>query len=735
MFLLPAILAGLGAVAIPVIIHLLHRQRARPIRWGAMQFLIETPLKSKRRRNVEHWLLMLARMAVLALLVLALARPLMNADLAKPIGGGATTDFAVVLDHSLSTCRAAEGAGEQSVFAHGVELVDRMAGSLRSGDTLAVVLAGHAPKALVDRPVGAGGGDLAALRETLKKTKPGQADANFPDAVAAARKVLGHGRGAYKKIIVLTDDQRTGWQVDNAAAWSAALGRENAAAADANLRVFDLAIPPNAAALNVAVSSLEIKPAVVGPDRPVEVLATVTRTGGGGAVPVPVRFIADGKPVLTQDLTDLAAGASRTVRFEHAFKEAGSHYVQVKADVPDGLAADNTATVAFSVLEKLPVLVIDGQLTAAGALRSSQFLAAAMSPAEGNTLIRPKVVALSDAPQERFGDYVAVIVNDVPTLPAETLARLADYARGGHGVWFILGPRTQPRFVNDQLRAANLLTATVTAPTKLEKDTATIATADANHRSVALLNGAEKNALAGVVATGWWPLKVAATEARPVLTIGSTGDPLMLDRPVGNEGGRVIVWATGADGSWNTLPLAGAFVPLVQETVQYLAGPTVASTYGRRLEAGRAVAWTGPANPQVQAAMLSRPDGAAVPPIKPVSRGGRTSVRYEDTFAPGLYELRFSPTEIPQPIYYSVSIDPRELDAPALSSADVNWLKDNRVIESRVNEGDLPSLMAAPGAGAELWPALAYAMVGLLVVETLITYRMARLQKGAAAVA
>src|SRR5947209_2248228 len=146
MFLMFSMLAGLATVSIPVVVHLLHRQRTTPIRWGAMQFLIESPLQQKRRRNIEHWLLLLARMALLAALVFALARPLLNADLATPLGGGTSTDFAVVLDHSLSTGRAAEGANGKTVFAAGVELVDRIASSLKPTDTLAVVLAEHAPK-------------------------------------------------------------------------------------------------------------------------------------------------------------------------------------------------------------------------------------------------------------------------------------------------------------------------------------------------------------------------------------------------------------------------------------------------------------------------------------------------------------------------------------------------------------------------------------------------------------
>src|SRR3954462_258158 len=71
---LTALLAA-GAASIPIIIHLLHRQRTQPVMWGAMQFLRESPLQQKRRKKGDHWLLMLLRVGLLGLLVLLLAWP------------------------------------------------------------------------------------------------------------------------------------------------------------------------------------------------------------------------------------------------------------------------------------------------------------------------------------------------------------------------------------------------------------------------------------------------------------------------------------------------------------------------------------------------------------------------------------------------------------------------------------------------------------------------------------
>src|SRR5687768_1685316 len=118
MFLLAPILAGLAAVSIPVLIHLLHRQRTTPVRWGAMQFLVESKLQQKRRKKVDHWLLLLLRMAAIALLVFALSRPLMVEGTYNPLGSTLATDIGVVVDRSLSTGRR---VGDRSAYEKSVD--------------------------------------------------------------------------------------------------------------------------------------------------------------------------------------------------------------------------------------------------------------------------------------------------------------------------------------------------------------------------------------------------------------------------------------------------------------------------------------------------------------------------------------------------------------------------------------------------------------------------------------
>src|SRR4051812_2239004 len=131
-FLMGSLLAGLLATSIPVIIHLLHRQRTQPIQWGAMQFLLESPLQLKRRKRVDHWLLMLLRILLIAILVFLLSRPLFISGKYNPLVNNVATDIAVVVDRSVSTGRM---NGKSSVFDQSLAVVDEVAKNMRVNDT------------------------------------------------------------------------------------------------------------------------------------------------------------------------------------------------------------------------------------------------------------------------------------------------------------------------------------------------------------------------------------------------------------------------------------------------------------------------------------------------------------------------------------------------------------------------------------------------------------------------
>lgn len=71
----PALLFGLGLVIVPVLLHLLMRAKPKKLIFPALRLIQNRKRTNVRRLRLRHWALLLLRMAALALLVLAVARP------------------------------------------------------------------------------------------------------------------------------------------------------------------------------------------------------------------------------------------------------------------------------------------------------------------------------------------------------------------------------------------------------------------------------------------------------------------------------------------------------------------------------------------------------------------------------------------------------------------------------------------------------------------------------------
>jgi hypothetical protein len=97
--LMPALLWTLAAAAVPVLIHLSLRRVYREMHLGTLRFLHASAVPRKRRARLEEILLMLVRMAALALLAFVFLRPYLPGTATPPAHSGETL---ILLDASGS---------------------------------------------------------------------------------------------------------------------------------------------------------------------------------------------------------------------------------------------------------------------------------------------------------------------------------------------------------------------------------------------------------------------------------------------------------------------------------------------------------------------------------------------------------------------------------------------------------------------------------------------------------
>ena len=82
-FLTPIFLLGLLAVLIPIAIHLIRREKPPKVMFSTIRFLKKTSKKLILFQHLSQILLLLLRSAVIVLLVMAFARPLINQSMAR----------------------------------------------------------------------------------------------------------------------------------------------------------------------------------------------------------------------------------------------------------------------------------------------------------------------------------------------------------------------------------------------------------------------------------------------------------------------------------------------------------------------------------------------------------------------------------------------------------------------------------------------------------------------------
>lgn len=190
-FLAPLALAALGIVAAPVIIHMLRRARSRRLEFPSLRFLRETPSLVRRLTPPNRRWLMALRIAVIALIALAAARPVWTGGTVPP--GSATV---VLLDASASMRRP---EARDAALAAAREVIGRL------GDSdLACV-------AQFDRDVVWLGRDLARedALAVLESYSPGGAAGLPAAAVATAGRYLESAPRPERRVVLISDFQRS----------------------------------------------------------------------------------------------------------------------------------------------------------------------------------------------------------------------------------------------------------------------------------------------------------------------------------------------------------------------------------------------------------------------------------------------------------------------------------------------------------------------------------------------
>jgi len=199
-FLSPLFFLGLGAVAIPIFVHLIQREKKRVIEFPSLMFVQRIPYQSVRRRRIRHWFLLLMRIAAIALVVAAFARPFLpkRAQAAAIITGG-SREVVILLDQSASMSYGDHWKKAVAAAQKAIDDVD-------TSDKATLVLFGRNAEEAVRAT-----SDHGRLEASLRSAKVTSGATRYGPALKLAESILARSALPRREAILISDFQKSGW--------------------------------------------------------------------------------------------------------------------------------------------------------------------------------------------------------------------------------------------------------------------------------------------------------------------------------------------------------------------------------------------------------------------------------------------------------------------------------------------------------------------------------------------
>ncbi|MBI4712300.1 MAG: BatA domain-containing protein [Planctomycetes bacterium] len=730
-FVSPAYLWLLLAGALPVIIHLLNRQRYQTVRWAAMEFLLAASHKNRRRIQMENLLLLLLRVAIVLGLAFTFARPYLK----KPVLNALTapdTHLVIAIDNSYSM---GYRDGSATIFEQVKDVARKLIDTLRvdRGDRLTLMTLSEYPETLIN--------DVSLHITQAKKRVDELAltdyATNIMKTLALADDIASKSTASRTVIYLVTDNQKTGYKHAEAATATAKSELkiiEVGSAGRANHQVTRI-YPLNQSGLILTGQSVAFQ--------------VESTNYGNKDIVTAVNFIADG---IKQGGSSVNIGAGRTVSlaFNHSFTEPGPHWVRAEIE-KDNLVIDDSRIYALDIKDSIKTLIINGEPSAEPFEDEVVFLRYALSPQPEtpNSNISPYALNIINGQefisteQLPLNNTDVMIIANLEFIPPGKLRQIEEWLNKGGGLLIFLGDKVDRTAYND-LFAKGLLPAELVEVAGNNTDTVRFDRIDFTHPALTFF-GSVKEKLRSLLIQKYYSVK-SAEGSRVLMSYGDTANsPAVIEKPVGkgrpsaapkppsyavpklrsgegqelwNGEGWLILVTTSADAEWNKMPAKPSYVMLIDQLCRYLASSS--SLVARDL---------------LPAQTITLPAGEAGNFLMATPKSGTVALQapnYKDTADVGLYTLeRLTADRMTKEklSYFGVNPEPAEGDLRRIAPDELRKILNRPFELVNANAGLTDDALASGGQIpplSHLWKYLIYLVLISLVLELVLAQRFGR---------
>ncbi len=548
-FLNPLFLIGTVVLSIPVLVHLVRREKSEVIRFSSLMFLLKVPKRAVRQQKLKNLLLMLLRLLILALLVAAFMRPYFSESATPAVVSGQAQGIVMLLDNSYSM---RYGTNFDRLKTEANKQIDAMG----ANDRMTLVQFNDNATVLM-KPTS----DKYQLKAAVSTIEPSFGGTRYYEAFAAADRALQQFGSQRRQLVMISDFQRAGWNRSS---------RESVIDKDVDAKMINLAVDnsKNVGIDNVSVDATSFTRTFGG-----RVVARVHNYRKDQSVTVPVSLEINDKEVAGRKMIQVPVNSTALAEFTGFDLQVGASKGKVKIASDDPLQVDNEFIFSLERREKLKVLILDDGRLDSNRRRQSFYLQGVFA-ASTELPMEVSLATANDVHADDLPNYKVVVINDVPRLPDAVRNRLNELHKTGQGQLVILGEYSDLNWWSNYPSLPVKPVEKLLANQNLGRPVISMTSFDRNHAIFKKFQSAAKFTLSTAQFFGYtqMELKPGAT----ALVKFEDGSPAMAESSGADRG--LVVFGSSIDNAsssgWNDFPLKASFLPMFIEVARYLSHST-----------------------------------------------------------------------------------------------------------------------------------------------------------------
>lgn len=705
-FLNPLLLLGILGACIPIIIHLINKKKAISHKFAAIDFLLESKKRISVKFKLRQLILLILRASLLTFLAVALARPLI-----KNYGGSGAernipTSNVIVIDDSYSMQYAGR---HEPFFVAARNAAMKIIDTLTKDDEAAVITcSGMASQALPELDY-----DKKHLLDFIEQSRLSYTPARIAPALDAAIEILATARTPVKRIFLLTDMTRNGWDP----AWFRS-GQERLQRHVSRIHIVD--ISEGRKLTNRAITHVEPKLTMLERIAEGHIKATVSNFSPTPAKDLLAQVFINGERV-AQGFFTVDANASETKEFFFTIEKGKYHrgWIEIAGD---NLSIDNKRYFVLNTFHKLDTLLVDGDPKTNIYESETFYLEKALNPGrEHVSPIKPLICSLHEVDNITFSNFNIIFLCNVETLPSEKIRELEMFVKEGGSVIFTLGNKVDAGYYNNsfgallphRLHAARTFS---TSSPLSEEQPLHLKTAEPIHPALRILPETRMDTLSS--AKFYRIFYVDPTPLGNCRTILSFSDntPALIERQV--DRGKTVLFTSSIDRDWTDLPVRPFFLPLMQQLCRFVSG-SVLDDVQKEILVG--YDWQFPCPPDLNALEITNPEGAKII-IEPRFVTNEKAFSYKETNMPGIYDVTVEGKAHPQlPPSFPVNVDTVESNLDKIDQKEMTAYMGGTnltITTSPVGEGRDVLLGEAKKT---LWGPILFLTLYILLIESFVS--------------